>query len=130
LAIIATPLNFTFWASMYAPTNAILQEVSLDFWEIFNIVVLILGIPLVIGMIVRHFKPTLAGKLTKWIKGFGVLFFGAFVIVAFGMNLDNFLNYVHFVVGYVFIHNAVAILGGYSIGAMLKLSYQDKKSVA
>ena len=130
LAIIATPLNFTFWASMYEPTNLILREVSLDIWKVFEIVVLILGVPLIMGMVVRHFKPELAAKLTKWIKGFGVLFFAAFVIVAFSMNFDHFLNYVHLVVGLVFIHNAVALLGGYSLAAMMKLPFADRKSIA
>lgn len=130
LAIIATPLNFTFWASMYEPTNLILREVSLDIWKVFEIVVLILGVPLIMGMVVRHFKPEIAAKLTKWIKGFGVLFFAAFVIVAFSMNFDHFLNYVHLVVGLVFIHNAVALLGGYSLAAMMKLPFADRKSIA
>jgi BASS family bile acid:Na+ symporter len=53
LAIVMTPLNFTFWASLYSPTNAILQEISLDLWKVFEIIVLILGVPLVLGMIVR-----------------------------------------------------------------------------
>lgn len=130
LAIVATPLNFTFYASLYGPTNELLREVSLDFWEVFKIVVIILGIPLVCGMIVRHYKPDIALKLTKWIKGFGVLFFAAFVLIAFSMNFENFLNYVHHVVGYVFIHNAIALLGGFAIAALLKLPFEDKKSIA
>lgn len=130
LAIVATPLNFTFWASMYEPTAAILQEVRLDFWEVFKIVVLILGIPLVLGMTLRHFKPVLAVKLTKWIKGFGVIFFAAFVLVAFSMNFENFLAYVHHVIGYVFLHNALALTGGFAIGSVLGLAFEDRKSIA
>lgn len=130
LAVFATPLNFTFWASMYAPTNAILQEVSLDIYEVFKIVVLILGIPLIFGMIVRHYKPSIALKLTKWIKAFGILFFAAFVLIAFAMNFDHFINYVQYVIGFVLLHNLIALLGGYSIGSILNLSYEDRKSIA
>jgi len=130
LAIVATPLNFTFWASLYEPTNAILRDVSLDLFEVFRIVVIILGIPLVLGMTVRHFKEALALKLTKWIKGFGVFFFAAFILVAFGMNLDNFVSNVHYVVGYVLIHNAVALTGGFAIASLLKLSIEDRKSIS
>lgn len=130
LAIVATPLNFTFWASMYEPTNALLQEVSLDIFEVLKIVGLILGVPLILGMVVRHHKPEFSSKLTKWIKGFGIIFFGAFVVVAFGMNFENFLNYVHLVIGYVFIHNAIALWGGYNIGTLLGLPFEDRKSIA
>ncbi|RNC84613.1 MAG: bile acid:sodium symporter family protein [Balneola sp.] len=130
LAIIATPLNFTLWASLYAPTNAILQEVSLDIYEVFKIVVLILGLPLIAGMIVRHKKPELAARLTKGIKIFGIVFFGAFVVITFALNFENFLNYVQYVIGYVFLHNLMALSGGYFIGFMLKLSKEDKKSIS
>lgn len=130
LAIVVTPLNFMFWASLYGPTNAILQEISLDLFEVFRIVVIILGIPLVMGMTLRHFKKELALRLTKWIKGFGIIFFAGFILVAFGMNLDNFVQNVHHVVGYVFIHNALALLGGFTIASLLKLSIEDRKSIS
>ena len=130
MAIFATPLNFALWASLYGPTNALLREVSLDIWEVFKIVVIILGIPLILGMVVRHFKANIAAKITRWIKGFGVIFFAAFVLVAFSMNFDNFLNNVHYVIGYVFIHNALALVGGFGIASILKLSFEDRKSIA
>ena len=130
LAVIATPLNFTFWASLYPPTNEILQQVKLGIWDVFQIVFIILGIPLICGMTLRHFKPELAGKLTKWIKGFGVFFFASFILFAFAANYENFLNYVQYVIGYVFVHNLMALTGGFAIGRMLKLSRADCKSLS
>lgn len=130
LAIVMTPFNFTFWASLYGPTNAILKEVSLDLFQVFKIIVLILGIPLLLGMTLRHFKDTLALKLSPWIKGFGVLFFAGFVVVAFGMNYENFVNYVHLVLVLVFIHNAFALAGGYGLAHLSGLSEDSRKSIA
>ncbi len=130
LAIVMTPFNFTFWASLYGPTNAILREVSLDLFEVFRIIVLILGIPLVLGMTFRHFKDKLALKLSPWIKGFGVLFFAGFVVVAFAMNYENFVNFVHLVLLLVFIHNAFALAGGYGLAHLFNLSHESRKSIA
>lgn len=130
LAVIMTPFNFTFWASLYGPTNAILKEVSLDLFEVFKIIVLILGIPLILGMGLRHLKDKLALRLSPWIKGFGVIFFAGFVLVAFGMNYDNFVNYVHLVLLLVFIHNAFALSGGYGLATLFKLPANDRKSIA
>lgn len=130
LAIVMTPFNFTLWASLYGPTNAILREVSLDLFEVFKIIVLILGIPLVLGMILRHYRGKLALRLSPWIKGFGVFFFAGFVIVAFGMNYENFVNYVHLVLLLVFIHNAFALSGGYGLAHLFKLSQESRKSIA
>jgi len=130
LAIVMTPLNFTFWASLYAPTNALLLEISLDLWQVFKIIVLILGLPLILGMVVRHFKEKLAEKISPWIKGFGVIFFGGFVVVAFMTNFDNFISYVQFVLFLVFIHNAVALTSGYGIAALFKLPEADCRSIS
>lgn len=129
-AIILTPLNFTLWASLYPPTQAILQEISLDLAKVFEIIVLILGVPLILGMIVRHTKPVIAEKLSPWIKGFGVVFFAGFVIVAFMMNFDSFIQYVEFVFLIVMIHNAVALGSGYGIAALAGLPYADRKSIS
>lgn len=130
LAIVMTPFNFTFWASLYGPTNAILKEVSLDLFEVFKIIVLILGIPLLLGMVLRHFRESMAVKLSPWFKGFGVVFFAGFVLVAFGMNYENFVSYVHFVLILVFIHNAFALAGGYGLASLAGLSVEDRKSIA
>ncbi|MEP1151677.1 MAG: bile acid:sodium symporter family protein [Balneola sp.] len=130
LAIVMTPLNFTFWASLYSPTNALLQEISLDLGKVFEIIVLILGVPLILGMVVRHFKSHIAEKISPWIKGFGVIFFGGFVIVAFMTNFDNFISYVQFVVLLVFIHNAVALTSGYGLAAIFKLPEADRRSIS
>lgn len=129
-AIIMTPLNFTFWASLYGPTNIILQEISLDLFKVFEIIVLILGIPLILGMLVRHFKSNIAHKISSWIKGFGILFFAAFVIIAFWTNFDNFVAYVQFVLLIVLVHNAIALASGYGIATLFKLPIADRRSIS
>lgn len=130
LAIIMTPFNFTLWASLYEPTNIILKDIHINLWEVFKIIGLILGIPLLLGMGVRHFKEKWADKVASWIKGFGIVFFAGFVLVAFAMNFENFLSYVHLVIVLVFIHNAIALLGGYGLASVFNLSKKDRKSIA
>ncbi len=130
LSIVMTPLNFALWASFYEPTNAILQEISIDIWEVVKVIALILGIPLILGLLLNNYKPTISQKISPWIKGFGVLFFGGFVVVAFMMNFDNFINYVEYVFILVLIHNAIALTSGYSIASLFGLPYEDRKSIS
>jgi len=129
-AIIMTPFNFTLWASLYEPTSIILRDIHINLWEVFKIIGLILGIPLILGMSLRHYQETLAQRISSWIKGFGIVFFAGFVLVAFGMNFENFLSYVHLVIGLVFFHNAFALSGGYSLASIFNLPYKDRKSIA
>ncbi|WP_020404770.1 bile acid:sodium symporter family protein [Gracilimonas tropica] len=130
LSIIMTPFNFAFWASLYGPTNAILTEIHLNLFEVFRIIVLILGIPLILGMALRHFKDELSQTISPYIKNFGIIFFAGFVIVAFSMNFDNFINYVHLVIAVVFFHNAIALMSGYGLAYIFKLPRKDRKSIA
>jgi len=129
-AIIMTPFNFTLWASLYEPTNIILRDIHISLWEVFKIIGLILGIPLILGMVVRHYRERVAKRISGWIKGFGIIFFAGFVLVAFGMNFENFLSYVHLVIALVFFHNAFALSGGYALASIFNLPYQDRKSIA
>lgn len=129
-AIIMTPFNFAFWASLYAPTKAILAEIHLNYFEVFRIIVLILGIPLILGMLVRHFKENLARKISPFMKTFGIVFFGGFVVVAFAMNFENFINYVHIVFLLVLLHNFMAISGGYGMAYVFGLGRKERKTIA
>lgn len=129
-AIVMTPFNFTLWASLYEPTSIILRDIHINLWEVFKIIGLILGIPLILGMTVRHKREELAQKISGWIKGFGIIFFAGFVLVAFAMNYENFLSYVHLVIGLVFFHNAFALTGGYGLAWVFNLPKKDRKSIA
>jgi BASS family bile acid:Na+ symporter len=130
LSIFMTPFNFAFWAGLYGPTNAILTEIHLNLFEVFRIIVLILGIPLLLGMALRHFKDSFSQKISPYIKNFGIIFFAGFVIVAFSMNFENFMNYVNMVILLVFLHNFIALSSGYGLGYLFKLPRKDRKSIA
>ncbi len=130
MAMIMTPLNFAFWASMYGPTNAILKQVSVDPMEVIKIITLILGMPLILGMLVNRYKSKLALKLGPWIKGFGILFFTIFVLVAFALNYDNFLQFIKYIFLLVLVHNVLAFNIGYTAAHAAKLPREDKKSIA
>lgn len=129
-AIIMTPFNFTLWASLYEPTSIILRDIHINLWEVFKIIGLILGMPLILGMSVRHYREALARRVSGWIKGFGILFFAGFVMIAFIMNLENFLSYMHLVIALVFFHNAFALSGGYGLASVFNLPEKDRKSIA
>lgn len=53
-----------------------------------------------------------------------------FVAIAFFNNSDIFINYIHLVIGLVFLHNLFAILTGYFVGKAFGLSLQDKRTLA
>ncbi|GEM_PF-19368 len=130
LALIMTPLNLKIWGSLYPPTTAILNEVSLDPVKLFKTISLILILPLIIGMSVNALNKRVAHKISKILKPVSIIIFIAFVVVAFSKNTDIFLEYFQYVVLIVLLHNGIAILSGYWVARLSGLSFQDQKTLA
>lgn len=129
-AVVLTPFNISFWGGLYAPTSAILSNVSLDFFEMLKIVGMILLIPLLIGMTLRAFKPKVADFLLPITHYGSMLIFGGIVVFAFGANTDLFLKYIHLIILIVLAHNALGILTGFSLARLFKLPGEDQKTLA
>jgi BASS family bile acid:Na+ symporter len=107
-AVVMTPFNLALWGSLNPATHAILRRVSLDPMDVFQTIVLILGIPMLLGMTTSRFYPRLAEKVRKPFKTVAMVIFGLFVLAALGANWQNFLRAVGIVAFGVFVHNALA----------------------
>ena len=129
-AVFMTPLNISLYGGLYPPTAEILHEVSLDFMSMLQIVGMILLIPLIIGMAVRHYKPKIADHLHPYTHYGSILIFGLIIFFAFTANMDLFVKYIHLVVFVVFAHNALGILTGFSLARLFRLPSADQKTLA
>jgi len=129
LAVIMTPLNLQFWGSLYEPSAALLTDVEINLWEMVRLVALLLGAPLIAGMVLGHFKPKLAKHMAKLFKIVSLLFFVFLIFIALYNNRDIFVDYVGLVFTLVFFHNISAFLLGYSSGRVMKLPFRDVKSI-
>ena len=129
LAIITTPLNFALWAGLYSPTASMLREISLDYQDVFLTVSLILGIPLILGILTHQYATAFAEKASKVLKPLSLLIFAAFVIVAFIGNLDLFLKYISMIFLWVLAHNTVGLSAGYFTGKIFRLPLADVKTL-
>jgi len=129
-AIFMTPLNLTIWGSFNPHTAQILRKVSLSPIDVFVNIFIILGIPLITGLTVSHYFPSLVQKVRKPFKIFSLVFFLGIVAAALVANWHYFLNYVGLVFFGVLIHNALALNLGYWCGRLLRLDEQDTRAVS
>ena len=130
VSIVMTPLNFQFWSNLYEPTAAILRVVELDPFTLIKLVILILGIPLILGMLFRKYKPELALRVMKILKPISLIVFVALIIGAFSQNIDIFLTYIHYVLLIVIVHNILGYVLGFYFAKFMKLSYQNQKTLS
>lgn len=129
LAVIMTPVNLAFWGGLYPPTATILKSVSIAPLEMIELVALILGVPLVLGMGIHRKYPKIALKISRVLKKASLAFFVLLVFIALGSNMEAFKENVMAVFWLVVLHNFLAFLTGYSISKVGKLDWRDTKTI-
>ena len=130
ICIVMTPFNLQFYGGLYEPTNTILKTVELDPFSLFKLVLLILGVPLILGMLTNIYFEETAKKIEKKLKPFSMIIFLALIVIAFYDNLDIFLNYIHLVAGLVIFHNIGAYCIGFYTAKTFGLEKRDRKTIS
>jgi len=135
LAIITTPLNFAFWGDMYIRylskhAGHLLQPIVIDPWQMFQTVFILLGIPLILGMLSARFMPALSKKVAPWFQRFSILLFMAMIVLAFANNFDIFIHYIYFIFIIVLFHNASAFLTGYATGTAFGVTKKERRAIS
>ncbi len=131
-SIFATPINFAFWGNMYLNfigNRQVLPELSIPFWEVFKTIVILLGIPLVLGVLCSQYLPKVAQKLKKPMSYLSIAFFVAMVIIMFYNNFDNFMKCINYIFFVVLLHNLLALLIGFSTGTFFKVPRKDRRTL-
>jgi len=129
LAIVMTPLNLHVWGSLYGPTASILREVSILPLDMIKLVALLLGVPLVLGILVSQFRPGLAERLAKGFKIGSLVFFVLLVFLALYKNKDIFMDYIFYVFWLVLFHNLMAFLTGFSLAKAMGFSKENVRCI-
>ncbi len=130
LSVVMTPLNFEFWGSLYGPTRALLRKVALDPFALVKLVSMILAFPLVLGMLLKHYKPQWAYKTGKILKPLSFIFFIVLLLIAFHNNWEIFVKHVHHVLFLVIAHNLSAYVLGFQTARLFRLDYSNQKTIS
>jgi BASS family bile acid:Na+ symporter len=134
-ATFMTPLNFAIWGKLFVKhyTNAAagdyLVPIEIDLWQMVQTVVILLGIPVVLGLLTSQFLPKLTEKIKKPIRQLSIIIFIAFVIILLSANFDHFMRFIHLVFIIVLIHNGLALATGFYTATFFKLPIIDRRTV-
>ncbi len=128
-AIFMTPLNFAFWGSLYTETANMVIPISINPIEMLKTVVILLGIPVVLGVLFSDQFPETTNKIMKPMRYISMTLFLGFVVAAFSSNFSYFLQYIHLIFLIVLAHNAMALLIGFGISTFFKLPRKDRRTL-
>ena len=132
--IFTTPLNFAFWGKMYLNfagnrNFGTLPELEIPLGDIFQSIFIIMGIPLVLGILCGQYFPKVTKFLKKPLQHLSIIVFIAMVIIIFKGNFDVFMKAIKYIVLIVLIHNLLALGIGFTTSTILKLPYKDRRTI-
>ncbi|MBO7321064.1 MAG: bile acid:sodium symporter family protein, partial [Bacteroidales bacterium] len=122
-ATFTTPLNFFIWGNLYYRTVSIsgdVPELVIPFLPMFGQVLILLGIPIVLGMLFAKYFTKATEKITKPLQTLSIVVFFGMVIIAFAQNFQIFIDNIIYVFFIVLIHNACALGLGYGGATLFK----------
>jgi BASS family bile acid:Na+ symporter len=96
----------------------------------FTTVVILLGIPLMLGLAVKAKFPETTQKILKPVRWASIFLFAGFVIGALSANFSSFIEYIELIFLIVLLHNAFAFFSGYGIATLTRLPNKDRKTVS
>ena len=132
LAVFMTPFNFWCWGSLYMHFAGVQSEIPtlvIPLWDVFKTIFILLGIPLILGILTSQFLPKVASALKKPLQWLSIVIFIAMVVLSFSSNINAFLISVKYIFLVVLIHNLLALGIGFSVGTIAKLPFRDRRTL-
>ena len=130
-APVITPINFFFWGSLYSQIISVRSDIPMlviPFLPMLEQILLLLGVPIVLGITFARYFPNATKKITKPAQILSILLFIGMVIVSFSQNFQIFLDNIFYVFFIVMLHNASALMTGYFGGKLARVPEADRRS--
>jgi Predicted Na+-dependent transporter len=128
-AAVLTPLNFALYGYLNPYTRGLLTSIAVDPVELLLLVLLVLGVPLLLGMWIGQRFPNLSARVEKPLRKAALLVFLTFVGIAFFNNYGLFIERFHTFFWLVVAHNTLALALGAVMGWLMRLPTPDRRAV-
>jgi len=129
-AVIMTPLVFNTMVYLYLETTSATTNFSISFLDMFEVVILILGIPLLLGMTFAHFLPLWSKRLAAIFKWTSVVFFVFLVVLMIVQNQSAFQASIASLFSVVVVHNLAALVTGFSVALLFGLGLAERRTLS
>ena len=128
-ASVSTPLVYSIWSQFVPDRQSLMQEINIPFSEMVRIILQVIVLPLLFGMFLTNRYSALVQKIKKPVSTLSLLVFITFLIGAVIANRDNILQHLDKIFWLVVMHNALALLMGYTTARLFKLSDSDTRTI-
>lgn len=138
MAPIITPFNFWFFGTLYCDIVSINNEIPqlvIPFGDMLEQIMLLLGLPIVAGILFAHYFPNVTKRLLKPSQVLSLVLFIGMLVVSFTKVVTALDGTEQIVVSLlcafsiVVIHNLAALGTGYCGARLFKLPASDRRSM-
>ena len=129
---IITPFNFFFWGSLYSQIISLKADIPtlvIPFFPMLEQILLLLGVPIVLGLLFAHYFPKATQRISKPAQMLSIALFLGMVVVSFSQNFQLFLDNIFYVFLIVLLHNGCVLGMGYFTGRLARVPLPDCRSL-
>jgi BASS family bile acid:Na+ symporter len=129
MALVLTPLNFTWMVSTNPATKTWLRTLDIDPSGIWWSLLALLALPMTLGLLMGYFQPALTGALRKPLSRFSVGALLLFIVV--GLFRERALLTAQIVPQFIIVvlHNALGLALGWLCALAFRVAERDRRAV-
>ncbi len=133
-APIFTPINYAIWGGLYTKyldqsAADVLRTLQVPPLQIALTVILIIGIPVLLGLLTVKFAPNASARLKEVMRYLSIVVFLCVVGIMMSQNFMLFKEYIGYIFIVVLIHNLVGFGIGYTASTIGKTPVKDRRAV-
>ncbi len=133
-APIFTPINYAIWGGLYVKymdsrAGEVLRTLQVPPLQIAMTVILIIGIPVLLGLITVKFAPNASAKLKELMRYLSIVVFVGVAAIMISQNIILFEEYIGYIFIIVLIHNLLGFGVGYTASTIGKTPVKDRRAV-
>jgi BASS family bile acid:Na+ symporter len=133
-APIFTPINYAIWGGLYVKymdsrAGEVLRTLQVPPIQIAMTVILIIGVPVLLGLITVKFAPNASAKLKELMRYLSIAVFIVVAAIMISQNIILFEEYIGYIFIIVLIHNLLGFGVGYAASTIGKTPVKDRRAV-
>ncbi len=133
-APIFTPINYAIWGGLYVKymdsrAGEVLRTLQVPPIQIAMTVILIIGVPVLLGLITVKFAPNASAKLKELMRYLSIAVFIVVAAIMISQNIILFEEYIGYIFIIVLIHNLLGFGVGYTASTIGKTPVKDRRAV-
>jgi BASS family bile acid:Na+ symporter len=129
LALVLTPLNFSWMVAANPETARWVRTIAIDPGDLWISLFALLAVPMAAALLVTRLAPALAARIRRPLGRFAIAALGVFIVLALASQWTTFVGELGRTLPLVVAHNGLGLLLGWAASRAARLPAADARAV-